>query len=100
MKVVNTTDTSHSIRFIPRIYSLDGTTLQLTNEANKEVTDITHTIVGTESILTLLFDYDFTEGDRFQIKLYNDNYDLYRGRILATNQEVQEYDTTKEYYTY
>ena len=100
MKVVNISDTSHSIEFIPRLYNVIGTTLLLTNEANKEEYTITHTISGSESIITLSFDYTFTEGDRFQIKLSNETEVIYRGRLIATDQTPQNYNATKDYYTY
>lgn len=100
MKVVKTTDSTHTIRFIPRLYALIATTLELTNEATKEVTTLAHTIAGAESILSLIFDYNFTEGDRFQLKLYDSTDVIYRGRILATDQDKQEYDTTIGYYEY
>lgn len=100
MKVVKTTDSTHTIRFIPRAYVLIATTLEITNESNKEVTALEHIIAGTEGILSLIFDYNFSEGDRFQLKLYDSTDVIYRGRILATDQDKQEYDTTTGYYEY
>lgn len=100
MKVVDPNDTSHEIIFIPRRYVLTGTTLELTNEATKVVSTVTHTITGSDALLTLSFDFTFVEGERFVIKLYDSTDDLYRGRILATEQATQEYDSTLGYYTY
>lgn len=100
MKVVNTSDASHSITFIPREYILEDTILELKNEATKEVSTVVHTITGLDALLILDFDFDFTEGDRFQIKLYDITTDIFRGRLIATDQTIQEYDTTEQYYTY
>ena len=50
--------------------------------------------------VTLNFDFDFVEADRFQIKITDSNGVYYRGLLFATDQDTQEYKVDKDFLTY
>jgi len=100
MKVLSIGLANHEIKFIPRVYSLDNTVLQLTNMATKVITEVAHTIAGDDGILSLQFTATFVEGERYKLDLHTANDTLYMCQILITNQETQEYNVSKNYIQY
>ena len=99
MKVVNPNDTNHTIDLIPREYKED-VILELYNETTREKTIVVNTSSTTDGIFSINFDFDFSEGDKFQIKISKDSDILYRGKIIATTQEPQEYKLTQGLFRY
>jgi len=99
MKVVNPNDTEHTLVLIPRYYPADAITMSLFNETTQitEVVDNTYTI--TDGNLFLTFEYIFTENSKFQIKLEETEI-VYRGKLIATSQDPQEYKLTNNVYYY
>jgi hypothetical protein len=100
MKVLNSGTANYSIQFIPRVYSLDNTVLELTNIATKVVTTVSHTIAGDDGILSLQFTATFIEGERYKLNLYTSTDTLYMCQILITNQDTQEYNVSKNFIQY
>lgn len=101
MKVINPNNTNHSITVIPRFDNYGVLTLNLYNEATADSTDVVITSVDNDGYLELDFTYDFTENDKYQIKLIDSNNEIvYRGKLLATTQETQEYQLTKDLFYY
>ena len=99
MKVVNPNNTSHTIDLIPREYK-ELVELELYNETTREKTILSNTSVITDGIFSVNFDFDFFEGDKFQIKISKDSDILYRGKLIATAQEPQEYKLTQGLFRY
>ena len=99
MKIVNTTDTTHNISLIPRYYPYSAVTFELYNEATKEITIVPNTYSVTNGVFILTFDYTFTDKDKFQIKL-EENSVVYRGKLIVTDQNTQEYKLTDNLYYY
>ena len=99
MKIVNTTDTTHNISLIPRYYPDEVVTFELYNEATKEITVIENTYTIENGVFTLIFDYNFTNKEEYQIKL-EENSIVYRGKLMVTDQRTQEYKLTKDLYYY
>ena len=99
MKIVNTTDTTHNISLIPRYYPDSVLTFTLTNEATKVVEVVANTYTIENGVFTLIFDYTFTDKDKFNIKL-EENTIVYRGKLMVTDQETQEYKLTDNLYYY
>lgn len=100
MKIVLPTDTAHTLVLIPRFYVIDSIIFELTNEANNEKEIITHTYNIVDGVMSLYFDYTFTEKQRFAFKLSNEDGVIFRGKILCTSQETQDYKQTFELYEY
>ena len=100
MKVVNPNDTSHTIDLIPRYYPFNDVTLSLYNEQSKVVSEVDNTYVILNGIMTIDFDFDFTNKEKFEIKITENNNVVYRGKIIATTQDSQDYKMTKDLYFY
>ena len=98
-KVLDFNDTSHSISLIPRYYPSGEVTFELYNESNKETEVITNTYSVTNGLFTLNFDYAFENKEKYQIKL-EENSIVFRGKLVITDQNTQEYRLTKDLYYY
>lgn len=110
MNVINPNNITHEIQVIPRYYSdSDTITLVLYDEASQEETIITldnpafsfsNNFVFLEDFLQVKFNFTFLEGNRFQFKIVDNTEIVYRGKIIATTQETQNYLTDKNEYYY
>lgn len=100
MNVVNPNDTEHTIKLIPRYYPTDAITLSLFNEATQISENVDNTFTVTDGNLFLTFEYTFTENQKFQIKLNEDDEIVYRGKLFSTTQDPQEYKLTNNVYYY
>ena len=100
MRVLNYGTANYEIKFIPRVYSLDNTVLELTNIATKVTTTPTHAIAGDDGILSLQFTATFVEGERYKLDLYTATDTLFMCNILITNQETQEFNVSKNFIQY
>lgn len=99
MKVVNPNNNTHAISIIPRSY-VEPIVLELYNEVTQIETIVANSITVTDGILLITFDFTFSEGDKYQIKLSKDSEILYRGKLLATSQDPQKYKLTNGIYFY
>lgn len=100
MKVVKPSDTTHTIYVIPRYYGFTDAVLTLSN-LSKDINEvISHSSSVTNGILEIIFDYTFVEGDKFTMKLVEVDEVVNRSDIMATEQETQDFDVSKNYYTY
>lgn len=100
MKVVNPEILKHIIKLVPRLYPVGAIKLIITNETTKVQSDIANTYTIEDGVLFLDFDFTFEEKHRYEMKLLNDYDVLYRGKIIATTQESEDYKLTKDLYFY
>lgn len=100
MNVVSPNNTEHTIKLIPRYYPSAAITMSLFNEATQVSEDVDNTYVITDGNLFLTFEYTFTENQKFQIKLDEVEEVVYRGKIVSTTQDPQEYKLTNNVYYY
>ncbi len=100
MKVVNPNDSEHNLVLIPRYYPADAITMSLFNETTQTSEDIDNIYTITDGNLFLTFEYTFTENSKFQIKLTDEAGVVYRGKLIATSQNPQEYKLTNNVYYY
>ena len=94
MKVVNPANTNHTIIIIPRYYSYGSIVVSFNNET------ITSTHVLNDGLLSVNFNYDFVEGDKFKIKIKDSGEVLYNGMLIATSQDPQTFKASKDLYYY
>lgn len=99
MKVLNPNDTSHTISLIPRYYPDSTVVFTIYNESSKLETIIPNTYTIENGLFTLIFDYTFTDKDKFDIKI-EENSIVYRGKLMITDQGTQEYKLTNDLYYY
>lgn len=98
MNVVNPEDSEHTIKLIPRYYPTDAISLSLFNEATQSSETVDNEYTVTDGNFFLTFTYEFTENQRFQIKLKEDSEVVYRGKLISTTQQPQEYKVTQGVY--
>ena len=94
MKIVNSANSNHDIILIPRYYSYENIVLSFNNET------ITCTHALSDGLLSVNFDYNFVEGDKFKIKIKDSGEVLYSGMIFATSQDTQTFKASNELYYY
>lgn len=114
MKVVNIENAITVIDIIPRRYVINGNTL--TFEIYDEVNKITQQNISTDYTLIdgiLKWSFDFTvfteitfeEDNTYQLRVIDEKADkedevFYRGKLLVSKQDIQEYKLSKGLYTY
>ena len=94
MKIVNPSNSNHDVILIPRYYSYENIVLSFNNET------ITCTHALNDGLLSVNFDYNFVEGDKFKIKIKDSGEVLYSGMIFATSQDTQTFKASNELYYY
>jgi len=100
MKIVLPSDTAHTIDLIPRFYPVDAVDLYLKNEATKVEAIVSSTYSIDGGVMLLNFTKDFNDGDKYQIKVTENDTVVFRGKLLATAQTPQEYKLTEGKYYY
>ena len=110
MKVVNPNNTSHNITLITRFLPTGTLSFNLYNEATQEENTISISEIGISfndfyvldnGYTFLIFDFLFEENQRFRITLTDSNENiLYRGKLIATAEETQNYQTDNNEYYY
>lgn len=94
MKVVNPSNANHTIIIIPRYYSYGSIVVSFNNDT------ITSTYNLEDGLLSVNFNYNFVEGDKFKIKIKDSGEVLYNGMIFATSQDPQTFKASKDLYYY
>ena len=100
MKHVLPGEITHTIKFVPRYYTTDTVTLELINVTTKEKYTEQCAMENNDGIMSIVFNYDFVERDRYTIKVLEAGNILYRGNIFATEQEAQDFTITDNYIEY
>lgn len=101
MKIVDPNITTHTTEVIPRFTPIEDISFNLYNESTKVTESITIDAENyTDGILSITYDYTFTDKSKYKIKLYNSEGVIYRGKILATTQDTEDYKETNGLYFY
>ena len=100
MKVVNPNNTNHDIQLISRVFPVGALDLLLYKESTQVEISVINTYIVQDGFLNLNFDFDFTEGEKYQIKITEDSSVIYRGKLIATAEDTQTYlnDNNEFYY--
>lgn len=100
MKVVNPIDTTHNTILIPRYYPTGAVVLELYNESSKVFTTVANTYNTVNGNLTITYNFTFEDNDKFQFTIKENEAIVYRGKLIATSQEPDEYKLTNGLYYY
>ena len=100
MKVVSPLNASHTIILIPRFYPTSTIVLELTEEASNITNTIANSYATTDGLVSINFNYDFTDKDKYSIKVKEGVNVVYRGKLIVTSQVEQEYKQTTGLYYY
>ena len=98
--VIDPTDSTHTLSVVPRFYPNLAIVVYLYNEASKVETTPTNTYSISNGKLKIKFDFTFVDKDRHQIKITENDVVVYRGKLLTTTQEPQDYKQTDSLYFY
>lgn len=100
MKKVLPVDTQQTITVVPRFYPTTDLTISLTEEGTDTTETATNTYTIADGFLNLQVTYDFTDKEKLSIKVEEGTDIVYRGKIIVTDQETQEYKLTDGLYYY
>ena len=111
MKVVNPNSENHLITLISRYIPSENLVLNLLNkntniESNVSISllvgfgDVTNTYTIQNGYLNLNFSFEFREGEKYRIKITENSNVIYRGKLIATEEETQNYQTDNNEYHY
>lgn len=99
MNVINPNTRAHELIIIPRFYPVEILALYLFNEATQTEDEIPNTYEVINGEMFVAIDLDVNEGDKFDLKITELDQVIYRGKVVATSQEPQEYKlNTNAYY--
>jgi hypothetical protein len=99
--VVNPNLTTHTIKLVPRFSTSSVLTLTVVDSTLGTSTDLATTYtIGGDYKLALTFDYTFIDETSYQLRLTDNTTSeiVYRGLVLATLQEAQDYKLTTNIY--
>lgn len=101
MHIVNSTDTSHTLKLIPREYTLLDVVLTITNEETNTDYVLDNSFITTDGIMAITFDFDFKDKQRFSLFIEDSKEDIiYRGKIICLNTDTQDIKQSTDYYVY
>jgi len=93
-------NTTHGFNFIPRFIPSGLLTLELYNEATQQFQTIENLHIYANGLITITFDLNVFEKDKFQLKILEGTGVIYRDKIFVTSQNTQEFKATKDHYYY
>ena len=98
--VIDPTNSTHTLNVIPRFYPDNAIVVSLYNEASKVTNTPSATYSITNGTLNIDFTFTFVDKDRHQIKVTEGTDVVYRGKLLTTSQEPQDFKLTNDLYIY
>lgn len=98
--VINPNNTTHTLKVLPRFYPDNDITVYLFNEASREEVSVSNTYNITNGKLNITFDFTFVDKDRHQLKVSEGEKIVYRGKLVSTTQEPQDFKLTNDLYYY
>jgi|TARA_R110000764_G_scaffold54226_2_gene118150 hypothetical protein len=100
--IVTSENTNHSLKIVPRYYPCNPLTLTISDSAVNSSVDITPSYYESNNKLVIKFDYTFTENSRYRVSLTDtsNNEVVYRGKLIMTTQETQEFKLTTDKFYY
>ena len=85
---------------IPRYTPTNSLTFTLYNEATNESETVSNSYSVTDGKLSLMFTYTFTDRDERAFSIKETDEVVYRGKLIVTDQETQDYKETNGLYFY
>jgi len=90
---------AHIFKIIPRSYDFEELSFYLTNEETGETTDEPIFYVLENGYLSCVLEKILSNNTNYTLKVSNENFVFFRGKIFVTNQETQNFRITKDYLT-
>ena len=99
--IVNPVNSKHYVKITPRYFPTNTIYLKIKNSFKGTTDDVPALYsVTNDDKLELSFSYDFTDEANYSINVIDNGTDevIFRGLILATTQQTQEYSLTESKY--
>lgn len=100
MKILIPSNITQNIVIKPRFYPSSDVVLTLLNEATNESYILDNTYITLNGVTTITFDFNTSEGNRYQVEVLEGVHVVYKGKAFSTDQNTQDYELTKGRYTY
>ena len=102
MIIVNPNETEHTISVVPRYFSDNTNDLVIVDSFNALSQSVVNSSIESEGKLLITFSFDFREESRYDVKYVDNttNEVVYRGQLIATTQESQDYKLTNDKFYY
>ena len=100
MAVIDPNNFVHTLNVIPRYYPSNPLVISLYNEASQETFTPSNSYNITDGKLNITFTFTFVDKDRHQVKITESDNVVYRGKLLTTTQDPQEFKQTDGLYIY
>lgn len=99
---VNTNDTTHEVSVTPRYFPCNVIEAHILDSFKRTSSVHECNYLESNNLLVVSFDYNFTDESNYQIKIIDANTQevIYRGEILSTTQDTQEYNVTNNRYNW
>ncbi len=98
--VIDPSNSTHTLSVIPRFYPDNALVVSLYNEAEQETNTPSNSYVISNERLQITFAFTFVDKDRHQVKITEGTEVVYRGKIVTTTQEPQDFKQTDGHYIY
>ncbi len=98
--VIDPSNSTHTLSVVPRFYPDNALVVSLYNEASQATSTPTNTYVISNERLQITFAFTFVDKDRHQVKITEGTEVVYRGKIVTTTQEPQDFKQTDGHYIY
>ena len=100
--IINPNNTEHTISFVPRYYPSGTIYFKLVDSASDYVLDDTESVysISTDGKIEFTIYADVISETRYQLTIEEEASSevLYRGIVIATSQDTQEYQLTNDKY--
>ena len=93
-------NTTHEFNFIPRFIPSGELILQLYKEETQQFQTVENLYIYANGLVTITFDLNVFENDKFQVKILQGTDVVYRDKIFVTSQNTQDFKATKDHYYY
>jgi len=100
MIVFDLNNTTHEFKIIPRDYTFTELTFDFKNEETDLVSSLAVDYTLTDGYLNCSLDETFTSTSFYTLRVYDDNQNVFIGKVFVTNQtDLQNFRITKNYFT-
>jgi len=97
--IVNTDNTTHEIKVTPRFFPCTTIEMHIKDSFRDVVTVVSCDYREYNNLLYVTFDHSFNDESNYQIKITNSESEIvFRGEILSTTQDTQDYSLTHNKY--
>ena len=98
--IINPTNTEHTISFVPRFYPIGGFSYKMVDSVSnyEEEDEVLDYATNTEGKIEFTMEADVISETRYKLTIKEGDEIVYRGIVIATSQNTQDYQLTNDKY--